>query len=420
MVRLTAAAFLLAASLTSAGLAQDFVGHAGPVGALSAAPGILLSGGFDTRAILWNIDDGTARSVTRFHDGTVTAVALLDGDLFVTAGQDGRIVVWDKSQAQPLFATPRGRSAVASLAVSPDRRVVASGYLDGSLQILDLETREHVTERAHSDRVTGLGFLPDGQLISVGADLRFSRWSQTGQLRARAALPALPNGLVMSGTRAAVIFADGALRLFSDDGVQLPERFLTDRPLISVGASDAHIVAGTLDGTVWTLDSHDLAITAMFSAADGPVWAVTALSGHVFTGSADGSVRRWNAVTGQPLGGAQPARMAEYTDDSRGAEIWRACAVCHSLVPEDHSRAGPSLYGIFGRSIASQPGFDYSDALRSLEIVWTPETVAELFEFGPEAYTPGSRMPEQRVADPADRQALVEFLDRATQHMASQ
>ncbi|MBN2759754.1 MAG: hypothetical protein JXQ79_04580, partial [Rhodobacteraceae bacterium] len=62
-------------------------------------------------------------------------------------------------------------------------------------------------------------------------------------------------------------------------------------------------------------------------------------------------------------------------------------------------------------------GFAYSQALENLSIVWTPETVAELFEFGPEAYTPGSRMPEQRVADPADRQALVEFIARATQHM---
>ncbi len=40
--------------------------------------------------------------------------------------------------------------------------------------------------------------------------------------------------------------------------------------------------------------------------------------------------------------------------------------------------------------------------------------MAELFEVGPDIYTPGSRMPDQRVADAADRQALVEFLDRAS------
>jgi cytochrome c len=49
-----------------------------------------------------------------------------------------------------------------------------------------------------------------------------------------------------------------------------------------------------------------------------------------------------------------------------------------------------------------------------MDLVWTPETVAALFEAGPDAYTPGSRMPEQRIPDPDERAALVEFLERAT------
>ena len=48
-----------------------------------------------------------------------------------------------------------------------------------------------------------------------------------------------------------------------------------------------------------------------------------------------------------------------------------------------------------------------------MDIVWTPETVSELFEVGPDAYTPGSRMPDQRLPSAEDRQALVEFLARA-------
>ena len=43
----------------------------------------------------------------------------------------------------------------------------------------------------------------------------------------------------------------------------------------------------------------------------------------------------------------------------------------------------------------------------SLDIVWTPETVARLFEIGPAAYTPGTKMPEQRIGSEADRAALV-------------
>jgi len=81
----------------------------------------------------------------------------------------------------------------------------------------------------------------------------------------------------------------------------------------------------------------------------------------------------------------------------------------------DHAvRAGPTLAGIFGRRIATLPGYSFSDALKKLDIVWTPETVAKLFEVGPAEYTPGTKMPEQRIGSPQDRKALTDFLSKAT------
>jgi cytochrome c len=52
--------------------------------------------------------------------------------------------------------------------------------------------------------------------------------------------------------------------------------------------------------------------------------------------------------------------------------------------------------------------------LKNLDIVWTPETVAKLFEVGPATYTPGTKMPEQRIGAAEDRDALVRFLEKAT------
>ena len=76
--------------------------------------------------------------------------------------------------------------------------------------------------------------------------------------------------------------------------------------------------------------------------------------------------------------------------------------------------AGPTLAGVFGRKIATLPGYNFSEALKKFNIVWTPETVAKLFEIGPMAYTPGTKMPEQRIGSAEDRDALVKFLERAT------
>jgi cytochrome c len=105
--------------------------------------------------------------------------------------------------------------------------------------------------------------------------------------------------------------------------------------------------------------------------------------------------------------------LAAYAGD-RGAEVYRACVACHTLSSDEGNRAGPTLAGIFGRRIATLPGYNFSPALKRLGIVWTPETVSKLFEIGPMAYTPGTKMPEQKIGSAEDRDALVKFLAKAT------
>jgi cytochrome c len=94
--------------------------------------------------------------------------------------------------------------------------------------------------------------------------------------------------------------------------------------------------------------------------------------------------------------------------------MFRACVACHTLNPSEGDRAGPTLHDLFGRRIVTLPGYNFSAALRRLDIVWTPKTVAELFEIGPAAYTPGTKMPEQLIVRKEERDALVNFLDGAT------
>jgi len=77
-------------------------------------------------------------------------------------------------------------------------------------------------------------------------------------------------------------------------------------------------------------------------------------------------------------------------------------------------RAGPSLWHVFGRRIATLPGYNFSPALKKMDIVWSKKTVAKLFEIGPAHYTPGTKMPEQKIGSAADRKALVDFLGRVT------
>jgi cytochrome c len=137
---------------------------------------------------------------------------------------------------------------------------------------------------------------------------------------------------------------------------------------------------------------------------------------QVLSGSGDRAVRRWDGLTGAPLS----SDFALARDDippqlkgERGAEVFKACAACHTVTPNGSPRAGPPLHGVFGRRVATAPGYNYSAALKTLDIVWTAETISKLFEIGPRAYTPGTKMPEQIVSVP-DRQALIDFLLKAT------
>ncbi len=406
------AAPALALLLAAPAAALDLIGHGGPVGALDVDGARVLSGSFDTRAILWDATTGGAARVLRYHDGNVTAVIHLPGGGMATGGQDGRIVIWDTDGLRPVFATPHGSSQVAGLSLAPDGATLAAGFWDGTIATVALDGYAVADWQAHGDRVMGLAHLPDGRLASAGSDLRLAIWDGADALAARTDLPDLPNGLDVTQGRIAVIFAEGALRLFSDDARLLPERFLTDRPLVAVAAQAGLVAAAALDGTIWLLEADLLDTRFEIEPGNGPVWALALGEDSLFAAGGDGTIRRFALADGARQGDAAAPEVEDFDDGSRGAEVWRACAVCHSLDPDDRGRAGPTLHGIFGRPIATVAGYDYSAALHELDIVWTPDTVAALFEYGPEAYTPGSRMPEQRLPDPEDRAALVEFLER--------
>ena len=138
---------------------------------------------------------------------------------------------------------------------------------------------------------------------------------------------------------------------------------------------------------------------------------------ELLTGGGDRLVRRWNAGTGEPIGSLSMPRpvdsLAAFKGD-HGAEVFRACVACHTLTPEDGTRAGPTLSGVFGRRVATAEGYTFSQALKGLDIVWDARTISKLFEIGPSRYTPGTKMPEQTINNPDDREALVRFLERAT------
>lgn len=417
-------ALLLLLLLSLPAAAQDAAAvHGGPVRALAlGADGTLASGSFDQSVILWDLGTGRARAVLRWHQGAVAALAALPGGGFASAGEDGRIALWPAGTAgpEPARVLEGHGGPIAALAVRGD--ILASASWDGTARLWLLAGGAARVLEGHRGQVNGVAFLPDGTLATAGYDGSIRLWPEGGAPRVLAefglpvnALIALPDGALAAGG------ADGAVRVLALDGSQR-ELAAGNRPIAALAASpDGRLLAAASLGgsvTLWSLPEgllrHSLEGPGL------PVWsAVFAADGRtLWTGGGDRRVRRWDAATGQAIGplASEAGDAAPRTGlDPHGARVFRACAACHALTAEAGPMAGPSLAGIFGRRMGSLPGYRYSERLARGDIVWTRETVADLFTRGPDVVTPGTRMPIQTVGDPADLRALLDFLEAATQ-----
>ena len=275
----------------------------------------------------------------------------------------------------------------------------------------------------HSQNVNGVAFTPDGQsLVSVGYDLTARIWRLRDGTSEIATLPAplnavaiAPDGEIVTGA------ADGRLRMMTAAGKESGSVMAGATPIVALAISHdgALIAAAGIGGTVTIVDRKARTVLRTLVGLGMPVWSVAFLpdGATLLGGDADGKIRRWNVLTGDAIGsnllGTPADPLAAYAGD-RGAEIFRACVACHTLSDKEVQRAGPTLAGLYGRKIASLPGYRFSEALKTMDIVWTPETVSTLFEIGPNAYTPGTKMPEQHIGSAEDRRALTDFLKRAT------
>jgi cytochrome c len=196
-----------------------------------------------------------------------------------------------------------------------------------------------------------------------------------------------------------------------------------ERPVLSLGlsADGGRLAAGDGDGRIRVFNTPDWALAEEYSNPNGPVWglAFADLDGKtVYHSGLDDFAVLWQVEPRQPFEPPRtvfPRRFQISADMGPGErQFQRKCSVCHTLDKDDRNRAGPTLFGVFGRKAGTLPGYPYSEGLRKSDIVWNEETIARLFDHGPDVVTPGTKMPIQRLKSPADRDALIAFLKTAT------
>jgi cytochrome c len=97
------------------------------------------------------------------------------------------------------------------------------------------------------------------------------------------------------------------------------------------------------------------------------------------------------------------------TAQAAGAQdALKGCNACHSDTAPPAIK-GPSLKGVFGRSVAVAPGYAYSDALKGkASQKWTQANL-DAYLADPNVWAPGTKM-KGKAADPTQRAAVIEAL----------
>ena len=400
-------------------------GHGGPVRALAISPDGMhaVSGSFDTSAIRWSLSRNVAEQVMRFHDGAVNAAVWLKDGRIATGGVDAHIAIWTPGSPEPDKVLDGHRGPIAALAVSPDGTMLASASWDHTVRLWPLAGGVPRVLEGNSQNVNGVAFSPGGdELVSAGYDATLRIWRVSDGAASVHNLPSPLNTVAVAPDgEIAAAGADGKVYFLSPQGELRGDVQASPTPVIALTISrdGALVAAAGIRGSVAIIERKTRKVEHTLVGPGLPVWSVAFFPDNrtLLTGGADRTIRRWDAVSGEPIGavvvGAPDDPLAAYAGDP-GAQVFRACVACHTLSPDEGNKAGPSLAGIFGRKIATLPGYHYSDALKHMDIVWTPDTVAKMFEVGPMTYTPGTKMPEQKVGSPEERKALVEFLEKAT------
>uniref|UniRef100_A0A8C2RHJ1 Telomerase associated protein 1 n=1 Tax=Capra hircus TaxID=9925 RepID=A0A8C2RHJ1_CAPHI len=209
------------------------------------------------------------RSMVSGGDGVSSCSFLSDDALFLTAF-DGLLELWDLQHGCRVLQIQAHQYQITGCCLSPDRWLLATVCLGGSLKLWDIVRGQLVSQHPCPKPLNCIAFHPEGQVIAVGS------W-------------------------------DGSFSFFHVDGLRVIKEL--GAPGASVrtlafGVPGRVVAVGRLDGMVELWAWQEGARLAAFPAHQGFVAAALFLRAgcQLLTAGEDGKVQVWSGSLGRPRG----------------------------------------------------------------------------------------------------------------------
>jgi cytochrome c len=164
-------------------------------------------------------------------------------------------------------------------------------------------------------------------------------------------------------------------------------------------------ILGALLGTCMVLLAVHIAAGAIFAAP------VPAKPGYVIEVKQEAPATPSGGAAGAAPAGQVPiANLLASASVQEGQQTAKECELCHNLGKGQGAKIGPDLYGVVGRQVASEPGFNYSEALKAKGGTWTFDAL-NTWLTNPRADVPGTLMTFAGINSEKQRADVIAYLN---------